>query len=175
MLDSIILAGMSKAKSSYAPAVRGADWPPHGAERGLASGHRLARIPPRLPAKGTHKARLYLIVETDDISVLRLIRAALPPGCRLRVHCADAAAGAAAAPADIVHSYPAPDSRPALTARQREVLDFLLAGLSNKAIARKLGLSHFTVRNHVSQLMRLLGVATRKEAVARFAGRGVNG
>ncbi len=158
---------MNKAKPSYDHALQAADWPPHAAEHGLASLHRLTRIPPRLPAKLAHKSRLYLIIETDDISILRQILTALPPTCRLRVRCADAAN------ADISPPHPAPDSLPALTARQREVLDLLLQGLSNKAIARKLELSHFTVRNYVSQIMHLLGVATRKEAVAHFAGCGV--
>lgn len=147
----------------------GAGWPFHGAER------RGARIPHRLPARTMRQTRPYLIVETNDISVLRLIRAALPPGCSLHLRCTDVSAGDSTSPEKIFCPRPAPDNLPALTARQREVLDFLLAGLSNKSIARKLDLSHFTVRNHVSQLMRLLGVATRKEAVARFTGRGMNG
>ncbi len=57
--------------------------------------------------------------------------------------------------------------RPALTERQREVLDLLMDGLSNKEIARRLALSHFTVRNHVSQILRSFDVSTRREAEAR--------
>ena len=129
----------------------------------------------RLPAKAAQRTRLYLIVETDDIGVLKQIRAALPVGCSLRVRCTDASVETAVASGDMPPLNPPPDSYPKLTARQQEVLDFLLEGLSNKAIARKLDLSHFTVRNHVSQLMRLLGAAARKEAVARFADLGVNG
>lgn len=50
-----------------------------------------------------------------------------------------------------------------LTLRQQEILDFLLTGLSNKEIARKLGLSHFTVRNHVSNILRILNFPCRRE------------
>jgi len=50
-----------------------------------------------------------------------------------------------------------------LTLRQREILDFLLNGLSNKEIGRKLGLSHFTVRNHVSNILRILNFPCRRE------------
>ena len=128
-----------------------------------------------LPPKAPRKNRLYLIVETDDIGVLRQIQTVLPAGSSLRVRLTDASVEDATAPGDMPPSSLASDFRPALTARRREVLEFLLEGLSNKAIARKLGPSHFTVRNHVSQLMRLLGVATRKEVVARFTDRGVNG
>ena len=43
---------------------------------------------------------------------------------------------------------------------------------SNKQIARSLALSHFTIRNHVSQLLRTMGAATRSELAdkARHAG-----
>lgn len=53
---------------------------------------------------------------------------------------------------------------PALTERQREVLTLLSQGLSNKQIARRLALSHFTVRNHVSQILRLFNFSTRHQA-----------
>ncbi|WP_428628080.1 LuxR C-terminal-related transcriptional regulator [Sphingopyxis sp.] len=49
-----------------------------------------------------------------------------------------------------------------LTHRQQEILDYLLHGLSNKEIGRKLGLSHFTVRNHVSNILRILGYPCRR-------------
>lgn len=59
---------------------------------------------------------------------------------------------------------PAVESTPALlTLRQQEILEFLLAGLSNKEIGRKLGLSHFTVRNHVSNILRILNYPCRRE------------
>lgn len=53
-----------------------------------------------------------------------------------------------------------------MTARQQQILQLLAQDLSNKDIGRRLGLSHFTVRNHVSQLLRLLGVSSRKSATA---------
>ena len=49
-----------------------------------------------------------------------------------------------------------------LTDRQQEIMDYLLCGLSNKEIGRKLGLSHFTVRNHVSNILRILGYPCRR-------------
>lgn len=58
---------------------------------------------------------------------------------------------------------------PELTVRQREILPLLLQKLSNKQIGRSLGLSPFTVRNHVSRLLRSLEVPTRKAAIAKLA------
>lgn len=50
-----------------------------------------------------------------------------------------------------------------LTDRQSEILGLLGEGLANKEIARVLGLSHFTVRNHLMALFRLYGVSRRED------------
>jgi DNA-binding CsgD family transcriptional regulator len=59
---------------------------------------------------------------------------------------------------------PASESR--LTPRQREVLVLLGDGASTTQIATTLGLAEETVRNHIRQLLRRLGVHTRLAAVA---------
>ncbi len=51
-----------------------------------------------------------------------------------------------------------------LTARQSEVYELLREGLSNKQIARRLGLSENTVKVHVFAVCRLLGVNDRRDA-----------
>jgi DNA-binding NarL/FixJ family response regulator len=63
---------------------------------------------------------------------------------------------------------------PALTGREREVLDLVAAGLSNQLIARRLRLSPKTVSNHLSAIFAKLGTASRAEAIvlAREAGLG---
>lgn len=63
---------------------------------------------------------------------------------------------------------------PTLTEREREVLDLVAAHRTNPEIARHLQLNEKTVRNHVSNILTKLGVATRAEAVtlARDAGLG---
>jgi DNA-binding NarL/FixJ family response regulator len=53
------------------------------------------------------------------------------------------------------------------TQRQREILDMISFGRSNKEIGRKLGLSHFTVRNHVSLLLRTFNAKSRTELKAK--------
>lgn len=52
-----------------------------------------------------------------------------------------------------------------LTQRQREVLDCLRAGKSNKQIAYELGLSEGTVKIHVTAIFKSLGVRNRTQAV----------
>jgi ATP/maltotriose-dependent transcriptional regulator MalT len=51
-----------------------------------------------------------------------------------------------------------------LTRRQRQVLDLLLNGSSNKEIARSLSLAEGTVKVHVGALFRTLGVSNRTSA-----------
>ena len=67
----------------------------------------------------------------------------------------------AAMPSD---SPPTPQSL-GLTERQLDVLALLMQGLNNKLICRTLGLAEPTVKNHLSAVLKALGVASRTEAV----------
>jgi DNA-binding NarL/FixJ family response regulator len=57
-----------------------------------------------------------------------------------------------------------------LTTRERQVLDLLSEGTSNKQIARSLGLSLKTVQNHVSRILDKLQAADRTQAALRARG-----
>lgn len=52
-----------------------------------------------------------------------------------------------------------------LTQRQADVLHLLLKGQPNKLIARELGLSVETIKDHVAAVLRALGVSSRTQAV----------
>jgi DNA-binding NarL/FixJ family response regulator len=51
-----------------------------------------------------------------------------------------------------------------LSERESEVLKLLAGGRANKAIARELGISEKTVRNHVTRIFEALGVTDRTQA-----------
>jgi DNA-binding NarL/FixJ family response regulator len=67
-------------------------------------------------------------------------------------------------------------SFPELTGREREVLELMAGGDNNATIARSLGISVKTVRNHASNIFGKLVVADRVQAIirARDAGLGTN-
>lgn len=63
------------------------------------------------------------------------------------------------------------EARTLLTPRETQILDAIADGLTNKAIARRLGISLHTVKFHVESVFRKLGASTRTEAVARATER----
>ncbi|WP_238010969.1 response regulator transcription factor [Dactylosporangium sp. AC04546] len=64
---------------------------------------------------------------------------------------------------------------PQLTEREHEVLGLLARGMDNTAIARRLGISGKTVRNHVSNVIMKLHVADRSGAILRAREAGLGG
>lgn len=67
----------------------------------------------------------------------------------------------------------ADDGDPQLTDRQAQVLARVSAGRSSKEIARELGLSERTVKDHLTVIYVRLGVGSRAEAVARAGALGL--
>jgi two-component system nitrate/nitrite response regulator NarL len=68
-----------------------------------------------------------------------------------------------------------PEDEPAggLTAREREVLSHLAEGLSNKAIAVRLGISEHTAKFHVNAILSKLGAESRAAAIVKAARLGL--
>jgi DNA-binding NarL/FixJ family response regulator len=63
--------------------------------------------------------------------------------------------------------------QPALKGRQRQVLELLVAGSSNKEIAAPLGIEERTVKAHISHLMRKLGAKNRIEVPVQAIRRSI--
>lgn len=75
----------------------------------------------------------------------------------------------------VLFEWPAPGDRPKapeLTQAEREVLELVLAGLSNAEIGSRRGRSPRTVANQIASLFRRLGVASRLELFALAASWG---
>ncbi|MBW1599057.1 response regulator transcription factor [Streptomyces sp. JJ38] len=59
---------------------------------------------------------------------------------------------------------PEPETLPGLTDREREILDLIGEGLTNRQIGQRLYLAEKTVKNHISRLLAKLGVERRVQA-----------
>ena len=94
---------------------------------------------------------------------------AAPAALRARVRAALEAAGITAIFADDLEELPGEH----MTPRERQVLDLLGDGLSNRAIAARLGISDHTVKFHLASIYGKLHATTRAEAVRRAFQRGM--
>jgi NarL family two-component system response regulator LiaR len=99
----------------------------------------------------------YLLKNVSADELAAAIRAAHVGRSTLAPEAAEALVRAAAQP-------PAPGYD--LTAREREVLELMIKGLSNVEIAEHLVVSQSTIKTHASSILAKLGVTSRTEAVA---------
>lgn len=76
-------------------------------------------------------------------------------------------------PPDVAKTLAARLSAPALTARERQVLELVRQGSQNKEIARELQVAEGTVKAHVREILSKLGAISRTEAVNLALRRGL--
>ena len=62
-----------------------------------------------------------------------------------------------------------------LTPRQAQILALAANGLSDKQIAKRLGVTHRTVRTHFEKLFHDRGIRNRSQAIAHWSARGTDG
>jgi len=74
------------------------------------------------------------------------------------------------APSGLLPQLDSPSELEQLTHRQQDVLRLIAQGKTNKEIARALDISPFTVRIHVSSLLKTLNVPTRTAAAVKYSG-----
>jgi DNA-binding CsgD family transcriptional regulator len=75
--------------------------------------------------------------------------------------------GHRAPPAPPFDGNPQAQAALGISPREREVLEHLAAGLSNKEIADRLNVSPHTVKTHVARLFEKLGARRRTEAILK--------
>ena len=73
----------------------------------------------------------------------------------------------------MANGQPQSDLLEPLTPRELEVVELLAEGLSNQAIASRLGISEHTVKFHVSSICGKLGAENRTDAVRRAVRQGL--
>ena len=85
----------------------------------------------------------------------------------------DTSLAASLVPATPVAAPTPGKGRGELTERERQVVQLLSEGLSNKLVADRLGISDHTAKFHVNGVMMKLGASTRTEAVVEAMRRGL--
>lgn len=96
----------------------------------------------------------YLLKDTGSDSLCRAIRAAAAGQVQIELRAA----------ARLMREVRAPDSPEHLAERETDVLRQLALGQSNKEIAGTLSIGEKTVKAHVSNILRKLGVPSRTQA-----------
>ncbi|SEA16846.1 response regulator transcription factor [Variovorax sp. YR216] len=115
---------------------------------------------------------IVVAIDIDDAALSERLSASLGDAPGLRI-------AQAGEPADVTviattESAPAADDNEAtLTPRELEVLALMAEGASNKAIARRLGISVHTAKFHVGSLLDKLDATGRTDAVAQAVRQGV--
>jgi DNA-binding NarL/FixJ family response regulator len=107
----------------------------------------------------------YLLKDASADDVVRGIRSAAEGGSPLDPRAARS----------LLDAKNAPDPLAGVSPREREVLGLLLDGMPNKLIARRLGISEKTVKSHLTNVFRAIGVDDRVQAILWVERNGLRG
>lgn len=130
---------------------------------GVSGRECVQRVADRFP-----DANIILLTGSDDA---RLVNDCLAAGARAYIHKSSPPENLLATLRGLIGSIggtttgPNVESTLQLSPRQQDVLTMLCDGLSNKEIARALGVTDHTIRGHLAGIYRLFGVSTRTKAV----------
>ena len=104
-------------------------------------------------------ARAYLLKDSSREEILTAIEA---------VH-----AGARIVPPKVAQRLLERRARPALSAKETEILDLIVQGRSNKEIGAVLNITEFTVKGHLKNIFLKLHVSDRTEAAIKAVWEGI--
>lgn len=174
-------AGPEPAADEPPTTALSAAMPSAAAQSGAQSGRPASTAPEVEPAVSNETGRgvapLRIALSVEDPALADQIAALLAdvPGLDLVRDGAPADAILVAPPdrTDRIPRGAAADPEVTLTPREREVLALLAEGASNKAIARRLGISVHTAKFHVGAVIDKLDAVGRTDAVAHAARLGV--
>lgn len=114
---------------------------------------------------------IVMTIEIADPALADRLAALLGGVAGLRLVGPDQAANVTIVARDQRHT--AEPSESDLTPRERDVLTLMAEGVSNKIIAKRLGISVHTAKFHVASILDKLDATGRTDAVAHAARRGV--
>ncbi|PJG43537.1 LuxR family transcriptional regulator [Acinetobacter tandoii] len=111
----------------------------------------------------------YVLKERDDSEVLLAIRSILRGGAPIDPFIAREILAQIAVQEDTQDKNEhdnLPSDMEALTNREKEILDLVAQGLSNREISEQLFVSRYTVESHIKHIYRKLSVSKRTKAVS---------
>ena len=110
----------------------------------------------------------YVLKERDDSEVLLAIRSILRGGAPIDPFIAREILAQIAVQDDTQdkNEENLPSDMEALTNREKEILDLVAQGLSNREISEQLYVSRYTVESHIKHIYRKLSVSKRTKAVS---------
>lgn len=122
----------------------------------------------------------YVLKERDDLEIALSVRSVFKGGApidpfiaRRILDLVGRPAGGHAAPAHPLAPAPDPALSAALSERERQILDHVAAGMSNREIAESLHLSRWTIDSHIRHIYDKLAVSSRTQAVRRAREHGL--
>ncbi|MBB6250676.1 LuxR C-terminal-related transcriptional regulator [Nitrospirillum iridis] len=133
----------------------------------VVTGHEDAAIAREALTRG---ACAFLPKTLPSVALVQMLKVVAFGGSVVPADVALRMAGALAPPSAL-----APETGGLLTEREREVLDHLSGGATNKEIGRLLDLQEVTIKLHTRRILRKLGAKNRVEAVTRARDLGLLG
>lgn len=117
----------------------------------------------------------YVLKERDDAEVLLSIRSILRGGAPIDPFIAREILKQISEAEEPEQEQAAAESpeQSILTSREREILDLVAQGLSNREIAEQLFVSRYTVESHIKHIYRKLAVTKRTKAVSTARSMGI--